>query len=193
MQAAKKTSIGVEAANFWSSGTAGIFTASAACSVISACTVPNYSVGVSDPTQLNTGSITLTINQPATALVSSDPGVTVSQLSPTIIMSVNVNGSLGKTYHASFTVSTKSMAKPVQQSTLPSLTPTLSNWSLAGSQPTLTFSGPSGQAYRLLASPDISAPLSNWMVVTSGTFGSTPLNFTDSVSNAQRFYRLVSP
>jgi hypothetical protein len=150
-------------------------------------------VGISDPTQLNTGSITLTINQSATALVSADPGVTVSQLNPQIIMSVNVNGSLGKTYHASFTVTNQSMALPVQRGALPSLTPTLSSWTLAGSQPTLTFSGPSGQAYRLLASPDISAPLSNWMVVTNGTFGATPLNFTDSVSNAQRFYRLVSP
>lgn len=63
----------------------------------------------------------------------------------------------------------------------------------AGGQITLTFSGTNGQAYEVLASTNLSLPLTNWTVLASGVFGATPVTFTDSVTNAQRFYQLASP
>lgn len=61
-------------------------------------------VSVADPTQTNTGNINLEIGRSATAVVSSDPGVTVTQLSPTIKLTINVNLAAGKSFDARFTV-----------------------------------------------------------------------------------------
>ncbi|RZL40461.1 MAG: DNRLRE domain-containing protein [Rubrivivax sp.] len=57
-------------------------------------------IGIADPTQLNTGSITVEIHRAATRLISADPGVTVLRLAPTIKLSVNVNAAAGKTFKA---------------------------------------------------------------------------------------------
>jgi hyaluronate lyase len=103
IQAVKKPTLGVEAANFWTSGnnSEGLITASDKASVI-VWGQTNLVVGVSDPTQTNNNSITITLNESASGLLSADPGITVLQLSPNIIFKVNVSGSLGKTYRASF-------------------------------------------------------------------------------------------
>jgi hyaluronate lyase len=107
VQAAKKPSLGVVAANFWTGGThsIGLITADAPSSVITCGNPAGFAVGISDPTQTNTGSITVTLDQAASALVGADPGVTVEQLSPRIIVHVDLKGSLGKTFQASFRVS----------------------------------------------------------------------------------------
>jgi len=104
VQAVSKPSLGVVAANFWTNGTctADLITVNKKASVITSESSLGLSVGVSDPTQTNKTTITVTLNRSAIATVSADPGVTVVQLSPQIILSVNVNGSLGKTYQASF-------------------------------------------------------------------------------------------
>jgi autotransporter-associated beta strand protein len=58
----------------------------------------------------------------------------------------------------------------------------------------LSFSGSSGQNYRLLASTNLSLPLTIWTMVASGTFGAGVVNFTDSAAtNGQKFYRIASP
>jgi hyaluronate lyase len=103
IQAVKKPALGVEAANFWTSGnnSEGLITANDKASVI-VWGQTNLVVGVSDPTQTNNNSITITLNESASGLLSADPGITVLQLSPNIIFKVNVSGSLGKTYQASF-------------------------------------------------------------------------------------------
>jgi hypothetical protein len=44
----------------------------------------------------------VTLNRPAASILSVDVGVTVLQLTPKIILLVNVNGSHGKTFQASF-------------------------------------------------------------------------------------------
>ncbi len=107
VQAAKKPSLGVVAANFWTAGThsADLITATAPSSIITRSHAHNFTVGISDPTQTNTGSMTVTFKQAASALVSADPGVTVKQLSPAIVLSVNLNRSLGKSFQASFKLS----------------------------------------------------------------------------------------
>ena len=59
----------------------------------------------------------------------------------------------------------------------------------------LTFSGPAGQTYQVLASDDPTVPVSEWTVVGSGTFGGTSVIFTDSdaANHSNRFYIIKSP
>ncbi len=111
LQAAQKPLLGVVAANFWTAGTRSVdlITVNKPSSVITSENALGLAVGVSDPTQTNTGSITLTLNRAASALVSADSGVTVSQLSPQIILSVNVKNSLGKTFQAAFSYPSPSL------------------------------------------------------------------------------------
>ena len=111
VQATSKPSLGIVAANFWSDGTnsAGLISANKQSSVITLENFAGISVGVADPTQTNSDSITVILNRSAVATVSADPGVTVLQLSPQIVLSVNVSGSFGKTYQASFVYPTPSL------------------------------------------------------------------------------------
>lgn len=104
VQAVKKPALGIVAVNFWTNGnnSADLISVNNKSSVITSETATNISVGISDPTQTNKSSITVTLNRSAANVVSSDSGVTVQQLSPQIILSVNVNGSHGKTFQASF-------------------------------------------------------------------------------------------
>jgi hypothetical protein len=59
----------------------------------------------------------------------------------------------------------------------------------------MTFSGSSNQAYRVWASGDLTVPLTNWIVLGSGLFGSTNGIFTDTNTGSQpaRFYRISTP
>jgi hypothetical protein len=59
----------------------------------------------------------------------------------------------------------------------------------------ITFGGPLGQPYRLLATSDLAIPIQNWTVLTNATFGSSPTVFSDAEATSlpSRFYRVVSP
>ena len=119
VQAVKKPALGVVAANYWTNGnsSADFISVNGKASVITWMTSSNLSVGVSDPTQTNKNSITVTLNQPVSAVLSADNGVTVQQLSPQTVLSVNVNGSMGKSFQASFLIS--SIVPPVIAITAP--------------------------------------------------------------------------
>jgi hyaluronate lyase len=112
VQAVKSEILGVVAANFWAKtsgsdtgGTADFIAVNKQCSVIVKETYNTLSVGVADPTQSNTGAITVTLNGRASiATLSADSGVTVTGNNP-ITLSVNVNGSKGKSFNASFSTS----------------------------------------------------------------------------------------
>ena len=57
----------------------------------------------------------------------------------------------------------------------------------------LTFSGPAGQTYQVLASDDLTVPQSAWSVVGSGTFGSTNAIFcTGTTNHPGQFYIIKS-
>lgn len=73
--------------------------------------------------------------------------------------------------------------------------PVLSSFGpLTGSSFPLTFSGPSGQTYKVLASTNVALPIASWMQLTSGTFGASAVTYTDTAAtNTARFYRIVSP
>ena len=59
----------------------------------------------------------------------------------------------------------------------------------------LTFSGPVGQTYEVLATTDLAQPQSAWIVVASGVFGGTKVVFTDANTAAYpgRYYVVKSP
>jgi autotransporter-associated beta strand protein len=73
--------------------------------------------------------------------------------------------------------------------------PVLSGYGpLSGSSFPLTFSGPSGQTYKVLMSTNVALPLPSWTVLTSDTFGASPVTYTDTgATNVHRFYRITSP
>jgi len=66
---------------------------------------------------------------------------------------------------------------------------------LGGSGFQLTFSGPLGQTYEVLAADDMTLPRSEWTVIGSGTFGNTNVVFTDTdaANYTSRFYIITSP
>jgi len=69
--------------------------------------------------------------------------------------------------------------------------PTISSFHLNGTAScNLTFGGPQGQTYQLQESPE----LTNWTTLSSGTFGSGTVTFTDAYATSiRRFYRVISP
>jgi hyaluronate lyase len=176
VQAVKKSSLGVVAANFWTNRTssADLISVSGQASVITMESTNGISVGVSDPTQTNTGSITVTLNRAAIGFASADAGVTISQLTPQIVFSVNVNGAQGKTFQASFAYTN-------------SLWPTLDNVSPVGGtlfESTNTFAFNVASGYGVAAS--------NVNVSVNGTMA-TNLVFTGSSNNWNVSYPYLQP
>ncbi|WP_343547914.1 polysaccharide lyase 8 family protein [Ralstonia sp.] len=99
----------VVGANFWTStggtvtdGGQSYLTSSAKASVTVAETANGVSLAVSDPTEANTGSITVALNHAASSAGTLDSAVTVIQLQPTIKFSVNVNAAHGRSIAANF-------------------------------------------------------------------------------------------
>ena len=111
IQAVKSNLLGVLAANFWAKtsgpdagGTVDFITVSKQSSVIVKETNNSISVGLADPTQSNNGNITVTLSGRASlGTLSVDSGVTVTGTNP-ISLIVNVSGSKGKSFNASFSL-----------------------------------------------------------------------------------------
>lgn len=104
-QGVKENTLNLTAVNFWNDGakTVGAITSNKKAAVMTRGTGTQLEVTVADPTQANTGTIDIEINQPAVSVISQDAQVTVTQLSPTIRLSVNVNGAKGSTFKVKFT------------------------------------------------------------------------------------------
>jgi len=66
---------------------------------------------------------------------------------------------------------------------------------LNGTTIQLSFSGPQGQSYRVLESPDLEQPASSWNVLATGTFGLNSATCNDNINptNSAQFYRITSP
>ena len=167
VQAVKKPALGVVAANFWTNGnySADLISVSNPASVITLEQSTNLLVGVSDPTQTNKSSITVVLNRAASGLLSADAGVTVQQLSPQIIFSVNVNGSLGKTFQAAFSYTGPGI--PIISSVYPN------GASLFQSTNTLAFNLASGFG----VSPSNVTVTLNGLLVTNLLFSGTTNNW----------------
>ena len=104
VQAVRENTLGITAINFWTDNvhTYGGVTSNKKASVLVRDDGAFIDVSVSDPTQLNTGSIALQIALDGGTLVGADPGVTVTQTSPTIALSVATANAAGKTFKARF-------------------------------------------------------------------------------------------
>ncbi len=104
VQAVQESNLGITAANFWNDTAQSIggITSNKKASVLVREDGPFIDVSVSDPTQLNTTTIDLQIALDGGTLVSADAGVTVTQSSPSIVLSVSTNGAAGKTFQARF-------------------------------------------------------------------------------------------
>ena len=59
----------------------------------------------------------------------------------------------------------------------------------------LTFTGPVGQSYSVMASEKLSTPKSTWPIIGTGTFAATKTIFTDVAATnfPSRFYIIKSP
>ncbi|QIZ07196.1 polysaccharide lyase 8 family protein [Priestia megaterium] len=129
VQAVKDTKVNAVGANFWndSSKTVSVngqsfITSDKKASVTTLESNGQLDIGVSDPTQSNSGTINIEINRASSGVISLDPGITVNQLSPTIKMTINVLEAKGKTFTAKF----KSTNIPCLQSMVASFTK--NNW-----------------------------------------------------------------
>ena len=72
--------------------------------------------------------------------------------------------------------------------------PVILSQTVIGGNFQVSFSGPDGQSYRVLATTDLSLPPASWTVLTNGTFAG-PATFIDTPTahNPARFYRVGSP
>ena len=103
-QAVKETNLNIIGVNFWKdeTKTVDIITSNKKAAVMTRETANDIEVSVADPTQLNTGHISIEINKAASSVIVSDSRVIVTQLNPTIKFSVNVNGASGKAFKVKF-------------------------------------------------------------------------------------------
>ncbi len=100
-QAVRERTLNITAVNFWNSSpkqAAGI-ASSGRASVMVSVTEEFLDVAVADPTQVNTGSIRLELDQAAATVLHADEGVTVEQLAPSVRLSVAVRNARGRSFH----------------------------------------------------------------------------------------------
>jgi hypothetical protein len=103
-QAVRHNGLGITAVNFWKDQKvkADLVTSSRQAAVMIKEVNNQLELTVSDPTLENTGAIELELDRSAAGLLQADPQIMVTQLYPTIRLVVNVNGSVGRTFHAVF-------------------------------------------------------------------------------------------
>ncbi len=102
--AVRKSKLGITAVNFWrdqSNYTAGI-SSDRKASVMLRNDGTFLDIGISDPTQTNTGVINIELGSSATTLAFADAGISVLQTSPTVKLAVSVSNKLGATLRAQF-------------------------------------------------------------------------------------------
>jgi hyaluronate lyase len=113
VHAVKESTTGMIAANFWTNSTqsfnVGSYTPWLTSDSKASVLATDHQVSgtwytdlwAADPTTENTGTMTLTLGYLVASVVSADPGVTVTRLTATnqTQISINANGSRGKTFH----------------------------------------------------------------------------------------------
>lgn len=105
IHAVRHSGLGITAANFWNDGRAsvgGITVDRKASVLVQDNGAGQLDLALADPTQANSGSITFEFDAAVTKVIAADAGVTVTQLTPTLRLSVNVANARGKSFKASF-------------------------------------------------------------------------------------------
>ncbi len=97
VQAVRKPSLGITAANFWQAGMVDGLTARNPASVMMKERNGEITLSVSDPTQKQ-ASVTVELDRGSLVPVSQDGTVQVVQTSPKLIVQVNMAGSVGATH-----------------------------------------------------------------------------------------------
>ncbi|HVT27631.1 MAG TPA: polysaccharide lyase 8 family protein [Lacipirellulaceae bacterium] len=157
IHAVKDTKLDVVGANFWGDSTQTLnIDGSAYLSVYKkACVMTQVHSGllaaaVSDPTQLNSARIDLEIHRVAVGTVYASPGVSVTQLSPTITFNVTPNGdayTVGLAKSATFLLAPPVISINFQGGGATNGTPALmSSSESAGTIPSLNWNNASGAA-----------------------------------------------
>jgi hyaluronate lyase len=102
--AVKENGLNIVGVNFWNDTvkTVDFITSNRKASVMTKETAGEIDLSVADPTQAGRDTINIELNRSATRLLSADPGVVVTQLSPTIKLSVSVVGAKGQAFKAKF-------------------------------------------------------------------------------------------
>ncbi|WP_378144292.1 polysaccharide lyase family 8 super-sandwich domain-containing protein [Cnuibacter sp. UC19_7] len=114
VQAVRENGLNVTGINFWKDETttaAGV-TSDKKASVMVSETAGSLELSIADPTQKNTGQIYLSLDVPATGLISKDPQVTVLQYTPTVKLKVDVNAAGGKDFAVKFSLDGAQQANP---------------------------------------------------------------------------------
>ncbi|MFD2081500.1 polysaccharide lyase 8 family protein [Actinopolymorpha cephalotaxi] len=105
VHAVRENTLGVTGYNFWTDAAtgAGDVTSNRRASVMTREVAGDtFEIAVNDPTRENAGTIDIEIDRAALSLVSGDPRITVTQLSPTIKLAVDVDAARGKSFTAKF-------------------------------------------------------------------------------------------
>ncbi|MFS0724179.1 polysaccharide lyase family 8 super-sandwich domain-containing protein [Paenibacillus sp. 1P07SE] len=104
VQAVKENELQIVAANFWQDRlqTADMITTNKKSAIMTRIVDDELELSVADPTQTNTGVIEIALDQRASGILAADPRVTVTQLSPSIRVSIDMNGAKGQSVKASF-------------------------------------------------------------------------------------------
>lgn len=113
LQAVRENKLGITAGNFFAAGVAGgAVKVSAPAAVMVREQGGTLSLGLSDPTQQQT-ELTLEYQRPVTAVVSSNPAITVLQITPTLKLKVNLTDLRGKTVNLQATFNPAAPAVPL--------------------------------------------------------------------------------
>lgn len=65
---------------------------------------------------------------------------------------------------------------------------------VGGNTVVFTFFGPPGQSYRVVSATNLALPLSTWLPVTNGIFGTEPVRYFQSTTHdVQHYFRVGSP
>jgi len=109
VQAVKDLKLGLTAANFWQDTLTAVLidhktylTCDKKAAVMVMENKNGIHVSLSDPTMLNEGLIQIQLNRPVSGLVTSDPGITIKQLTPVLQFSIDVKGLSGRSVSATF-------------------------------------------------------------------------------------------
>jgi autotransporter-associated beta strand protein len=141
-------------------------------------------VHIADTNPVVAGTYTLAISE--AAIVTNAPLSVVIE-SGTLDPSINVT-------NVTVDNTGKKLLLVLDTVAAPPTPPTLSSVVHSGGNVLITFSGPNGQTYQVLTSTNVMAPITNWVPVSTGTFGASPVVYTNPTPNdPQRFYRIASP
>ena len=102
VQAVKNAATETLLANFWAAGTVDGLSCDAKASVLLKRGTDFIDLSVSDPSQTNTGDITLELASSVAGLIRCDTGITIEQTAPTLRLRIAAADAYGRTFKARF-------------------------------------------------------------------------------------------